>query len=858
MSLAPGTRLEGYEVLGPLGSGGMGEVYRARDSVLRREVAIKVLLPIVSRDPDRLRRFHQEAQAAAALNHPNILAIYQFGTYDGAPYLVSELLEGDTLRQLLLRGRLPVRKAVDFGVQIAHGLSAAHEKGIVHRDLKPENLFVTRDGRVKILDFGLAKLKQQPDLDSGEPTVTHGTEPGVILGTVGYMSPEQVRGNSANHCADVFAFGTIFYEMLSGKRAFAKPTSAETMTAILNEDPPAVSQIASSTPLGLQRVIHRCLEKNPEQRFQSASDLAFALEAISESGVSGPMAAPAPVLHLSRQPLKWWGAVFALLVLVAAAYFLIFHRQQTPSLRISDYAQITHDGHAGGIVGTDGTRLYLENGIGSAAQVAASGGAIQPVPLPLPRPMMLDVSPDGSTLLVMSLEKGLLKTHPLYTVQILGGAYRYLADASSALWTPAEDSVLYFTPDGDSHLIRSDGTGAHKFVSLGEIPDSFSWRPDGSTIRYSIQNRLWEMSSDGAHPHELLQGWRTSQQKCCGVWSPDGSVYIFLSAPGPQIWAMDERRGLFQTSASQPYQLTSGPISWSSPTFSKDGKKIYASGSTVAGELVRFDAKSNQLEPFLSGISAEFVAFSKDGKSVVYVSYPESILWKANRDGSDPVQLSVPPMQPRLISLSPDGTQILFTDSSSTGIPKAYIVSSQGGSPRQLLPQEKGPQTDAGWSPDGREIIFSTSKEAGKDPNSTIRVLDVASQRVTTLPGSVGMFSPRWSPDGKSIATDAFDVSSIYVLNIKTQQWFTLHKGLVGWFLWSKDSQSVFLLKYTEDPGIYRIPITGGEEQRIADLKNVPTTGAYGLWMGLDPTDAPLLLRDKGTTDIFALTLERR
>src|ERR1700761_3200975 len=211
---------------------------------------------------------------------------------------------------------------------------------------------------------------------------------------------------------------------------------------------------------------------------------------------------------------------------------------------------------------------------------------------------------------------------------------------------------------------------------------------------------------------------------------------------------MDERRGLFQTSTSQPYQLTSGPISWGSPTFSKDGKKIYASGSTVAGELVRFDAKSNQLEPFLSGISAEFVAFSKDGKSVVYVSYPESILWKANRDGSDPVQLSVPPMQPKLISLSPDGTQILFTDSSSTGIPKAYIVSSQGGGPRLLLPKEKGPQTDAGWSPDGREVIFSTSKEAGKDPNSTIRILNVASQRVTTLPGSVGMFSPRWSPDG--------------------------------------------------------------------------------------------------------------
>ena len=249
MSLAPGTRLEGYEVLGPLGAGGMGDVYRARDSVLKREVAIKVLKPIVSQDPDRLRRFQQEAQAAAALNHPNILAVYQLGTYEGAPYLVSELLEGDTLRQLLQRGPLPVRKAIDFGVQIAHGLAAAHEKGIIHRDLKPENLFVTKDGRVKILDFGLAKLKQQPDSDGSEKTLTHGTEAGVVLGTVGYMSPEQVRGKSADNRADIFTFGAVLYEMLTGQRAFEKPSAAETMTAIINEDPPTVS------PSGMLRAL---------------------------------------------------------------------------------------------------------------------------------------------------------------------------------------------------------------------------------------------------------------------------------------------------------------------------------------------------------------------------------------------------------------------------------------------------------------------------------------------------------------------------------------------------------------------------------------------------------------------------
>src|SRR5450631_4459338 len=267
MTLIPGTKLDGYEVLSLLGTGGMGEVYRARDSVLKREVAIKVLPSFVSRDPDRLSRFEQEAQAAAALDHPNILAVHQCGTFDGAPYLVSELLVGESLRHALQRGPLPVRKVIDYAVQITHGLAAAHDHGIVHRDLKPENLFVTKDGRVKILDFGLAKLIQlQADSDGNAPTLPHGTDPGMVMGTAGYMSPEQVRGFTVDHRADIFAFGTILYEMLSGSRAFQRSTSVETMTAILNDDPPAISQTGSHIPPAVQRVVNRCLEKNPEQR----------------------------------------------------------------------------------------------------------------------------------------------------------------------------------------------------------------------------------------------------------------------------------------------------------------------------------------------------------------------------------------------------------------------------------------------------------------------------------------------------------------------------------------------------------------------------------------------------------------
>jgi serine/threonine protein kinase len=282
MALARGTKIDDYEVLGLLGAGGMGEVYRARDLVLKREVAIKILPSLVAQDPSRMKRFEQEAQAAAALNHPNILAVYRLGVFEGAPYLVSELLEGETLRQLLQHGPIPVHKITDYGIQIARGLSAAHDKGIVHRDLKPENLFVCGDGHVKILDFGLAKLTQR----GFEPEATSmgETQPGMVVGTMGYMAPEQVRGSAIDSRADIFAFGTVLYEMLAGKKAFEKPTPVDSMAAILNEEPPPISQIMPMVPPGLQRVVHRCLEKKPELRFQSASDLAFALESLSGSG----------------------------------------------------------------------------------------------------------------------------------------------------------------------------------------------------------------------------------------------------------------------------------------------------------------------------------------------------------------------------------------------------------------------------------------------------------------------------------------------------------------------------------------------------------------------------------------------
>src|SRR5215207_1541442 len=335
MPLAPDTRLGRYEIRSKLGEGGMGEVYRAHDPKLGRDVAVKVLPAAFSADAERLRRFEQEARAAGALNHPNVLAIYDVETHDGAPFVVTELLEGATLREQLRGAPLPRRKALDYAVQVAAGLAAAHERGIVHRDLKPENLFVTADGRVKILDFGIAKLVE-PAHDAKAltdlPTRRLNTDPGVVVGTPGYMSPEQVRGGRVDHRSDIFSFGCVLYEMLSGRSAFGKGSAADTISALLNEDPPDISESNGAVSPALERLVRRCLEKNPAARFHSASDLAFALEALSSSNAGAPDATAAvsrpPTRGTWRARLPWLAA--GLFALAAALAFALPYFRSTP------------------------------------------------------------------------------------------------------------------------------------------------------------------------------------------------------------------------------------------------------------------------------------------------------------------------------------------------------------------------------------------------------------------------------------------------------------------------------------------------------------------------------------------------
>jgi serine/threonine protein kinase len=862
VTLMAGAKLGDYEVVRLLGAGGMGEVYRAKDTRLGREVAIKVLPAYLSHDPDRLRRFKQEARAAAALNHPNILAVHQMGTHEGAPYIVSELLEGSTLRGLLLRGPQPVRKAIDVGVQIARGLAAAHEKGIVHRDLKPENLFVTKDGRVKILDFGLAKLMQvHTDSRHRAPTATEGTEPGVVIGTVGYMAPEQVRGDVADHRADVFAFGAILYEMLTGKRVFQKPTAAETMSSILNEEPPGISQIVPSLPPALTRVVHRCLEKNPEQRFQSASDLAFAVEALSDSAV--PSAASGH-LQIRREPnrlliMSVGAALTALLGAIAGHLWT----RPTSVPKLSNYVQLTHDGQPKSLVGTDGSRLYLYLRTGDSrgmAEMSISGGEPRRVPiLPSPRFLPVSLSQDGSQLLATN-GQGSPPKGPLWTMPILGGSPRRLGDTTGqdAALSP-DGTVLAYSNGSELFLAKADGTGSRKLIAL-ENPNDYIyglvWSFDQTNLRFygldevGDQSSLWEVSAGGAHLHRLLPGWHNPPDECCGSWTGDGKYFIFVS--NGQIWVL-VRRGPFSFPQAQPIQLTSSPLSLSSPLPSKDGRKLFVVGETYRGELVRYDSKSGQFVPFLGGISAEYVAFSTDGKQVAYVSYPEGTLWRMGIDGSERMQLSYPPSRAMNPRWSRDGTKVVFHEMTAKPARILEVAADGATPPRQLIPEDANDQVDPTWSPDGARIVFGGFNH---DPRTTIRVLELSSRQIFTLPGSQGLCSPRWSPSSGYIIAMTNDTSSLMLFDPQSQKWTALAHGSFMYPSWSKDGQYVYVLDSREHT-VLRIRVRDRKTERVLDLRNFHTAGYYGgSGLALAKDDSLLLLRDAGTQDVYALDLE--
>jgi len=734
MPLAPGHRLGPYEILGPLGAGGMGEVYRARDTRLGREVAVKVLPAAYSTDPDRLRRFEQEARAAAALNHPNILVIYDVGTHEGSPYVVSELLEGSVLRARLTGGALPPKKAVEIALDVARGLAAAHAKGITHRDLKPENLFVTRDGRVKILDFGLAKLTQ-PDREAGSqskaPTRSTDTDPGMILGTAGYMAPEQIRGGPADARADIFALGAVLYEMLSGRRPFHKATPVETMNAILNEDPPEFPPSPRPIPPALERIVWHCLEKDPGARFQSARDVAFNLEALS--GLSEPssgIARPAPIRRRARPALL----AAALLLLLVAAFAL--GRVLAPACNYEpEFAQVSFQPGAvfGARFAPDGETYVYSGSWGGGPMRLFSGrmGSPEKRELGIQGASLLSISSKGEMALSIAPQRifGASTRGTLARAPLEGGAPReMLPNVLGADWSP-DGSTMAVIHDVDGTSRLEYPIGRLRYESKAILTD-LRISPDGQMVGFMFhpfrgddRGTVMVLGRDGK-ARTLTREWSSEAGL---AWSPSGREIWFTAGPGSQ-------RVLYAVSLSGAMRVVGrAPGGLTIHDVARDGRVLLAADEHRADiyGIVPGDERERNLTWLDFSVPADI---SPDGKSVVFTEEGAAagLLYQVflrGMDGTPAIRLG----EGEAIAFSPDGHQVLTEVYTSP--PKLVLLPTGAGEPRALPnPGFDQIHINGQWMPDGESIVFGAS-EHGKPPRCFVQSIKTGAVRAITPEG---------------------------------------------------------------------------------------------------------------------------
>lgn len=888
-----GQSVSHYRIIEKLGGGGMGVVYKAEDTQLRRFVALKFMPDEVARDLDALARFQREAHAASALNHPNICTIYEIGREAGRPFIAMEFLDGVTLRHLISGQPLGSDTLLSLASEIADALEAAHAQGIVHRDIKSGNIFVTKRGHAKILDFGLAKVGvAAPDDAASADTLTGKmdspyelTNPGSTLGTVSYMSPEQVRAKPLDARSDLFSFGAVLYEMATGILPFRGESLGLILSAILNDVPVPILQLNSNMPPELQRIVEKALEKDRSLRYQSAAEMRADLQRLKREADSGRFtvsssgfgaaaagapqrdsasATVAPVGYRERSARRvlvpTLATVSAVLLLFVVAAWVT---SPPPPLKVGSSTQITSDGRGKVLVGSDGARLFLQYPSSVVAQssaigqVAGTGGEVVAISAPSVSMQILGVSPDGSSLLV-SDEPGTAFDGPLWSLPVLGGQPRRLSDATghAGAWSP-DGQRLIFAKGDEIFSAKADGTDSHSLMVMPGWPSSLHWAPNGSVLRLTVRDRrnnaseLWEVSPDGKQKRPLLQGWHNPPSECCGAFTPDGKHFVFSSQGS--IWELAEKRNWLGKNRFEPVSLTAGPLTLASPLPSKEGKKLYVVGRRPRGELVRQESKGERFAPFLSGGSMEHVSFSSDGQWVAYVAFPEGTLWRSRADGTQRQQLSYPPLYASLPRWSPDGKQIAFFSVTPGKPSRIYVAAADGASLRELLPKDPQPEADPYWSPDGTALAFG-SVYSSSAPG--IRILDLESMQITTLPDSRDLFSPRWSPDGKYIAAVRSNSQNMMLFDRTTQKWSEIVQGRnVSFPNWSKDSHFIYFLSWPENPAIFRVRLGDKSIERVADLKDFQPTGYWDDWMGLDPNDAPLLLRDTGLQDVYVFDL---
>jgi serine/threonine protein kinase len=770
----------------------MGEVYLARDPKIGRDVAIKVLPQSLADDKERLARFEQEAQAAGSLNHPNILAIYDVDSENGTAYVVSELLKGETLREMMGGSPMPLRKAVDYGLQAAHGLAAAHEKGIIHRDIKPENLFVTSDGRVKILDFGLAKLTESNG-DGGNsdlPTRKVNTDAGAVMGTVGYMSPEQLRGNPVDARTDIFSFGAVLYEMLAGRKAFHHDSTADTISAILREDPPDLSETNGSVNPGLERVVRRCLEKNREARFHSASDLAFALDSLSgppsttelRQGVETETLRPQK--QFSRLPWLGW-AVAGLLLLGLVGLAVMYLRRGSPETEVMRFA-LTPPGKSSfgdaAVISPDGNQIAFvavaESGDTSlwvrsldsvdARQLAGTEGASYPF-----------WSPDSRMI-------GFFAGGKLKRIDQNGGPTQTLADASSdprgGAWGP--DGTILYGPNTTSPLYKVPATGGQAVpattldASLGETSHRWpSFLPDGKHFIYFVRGPakdkqgLFVGSLDSQERKSILN---TEVQ---GMYAsgPNASAghLLFVKENSLLAQAFDpvrlEMSGdpvvLVQRVLNFPTQV--GPTAHACFSVSNNGDLVYRTGGTQTTQMTWFDRSGKQLDAVSPPGFYNEPQISPDGKKVLIGreedSAPEIAVIDLTRGLV--TRLTFDPAPDFSAVWSPDGTRVMYSSQRDSKFSIYQRLASGAAGDELVLASGRGNIYVDDWSRDGKYLIYEADN--GAETKLDIMVLPLTGER-KPYPYVWSQFNEthaRLSPDGRWLAyvSDESGRAEVYV-----------------------------------------------------------------------------------------------
>jgi len=868
-----GQRIGSYEILERIGRGGMGVVYRARDVRLGRDAALKVLPKHLAHDRRALSRLQREARAASALNHPNICTVYGIEESGEQLVIAMEMLEGQTLEQRINGAPLVLAELLDIGIAVAEGLDAARAGGFIHRDIKPANIVITPQGVVKILDFGLAKAiaecKTTDSMDTADGVQL--TRSGMAIGTVAYMSPEQARGETLDARSDLFSFGAVLYEMATGRPAFAGPSFAVILDGILNRIPERVRKLNPAMPTELERIVNKALEKDREIRYQTATDLRSDLLRLKRYSDSGRIARIVePARALARRPrFNWVTGLVALAVVLAVILAIAWSSDPVP--RVLRTIQITADGldklnyQPGGVV-TDGVRVYFAeatpggNTVVAQASAQGHGSDTARLPSPFENTAVLDIAPQLSSLLVADFVQG-KSEYSLWLLPMLGSSPRRVGDilAHGAAFTPDAQLIVLLRGDG-VFVTKLDGSGVRQ---IGTLPGN-TWdlhvSPDGKRASASVNRgpgtELWEISLASGGTRRLMAGFSDPAAECCGGWTADGRFFIFQTwrESTTNIWAMPDRSGWLRMSRHEPIQLTSGPFDFWRPVTTPDGKRTFVIGDNKRGELLKVDTERGLFSPYLSGISAEGLAFSRDRQWVCWVSYPDGALWRSRMDGSGRMQLTNAPLRVYQPQWSPDGTRIVFMGSTPTTPWKLYLVPADGGVPYQLLKDERQAQADPQWSPDGKGIVYGRWPFADRTHGPVdIRVLDLRNMQVRPVPASQDLWSPRLSPDGRILVALTRDSDMLRLYDPKTSTWGEVTSMSVGFPNWTTDSTAIW---FTSTEGkalaLYQVNVRSRAVRRVHEL-DLRLTGSVSRWVGLTPDNSPLVLRNSGSQEIYAI-----